>query len=48
MGGGKGESKGRKGGRGAIRDREMSKPGVGMDIQRTGEAFYNSAPVISK
>lgn len=37
MGGRTGGNRKRQGGRGAIRDREMSKPGVGMDIERTGE-----------
>lgn len=46
MGGRKGGNEGRKGGRGTIRDRQMSKPGVGMDIERIGEGFYSSAPVI--
>lgn len=35
-------------GRGVIRDREMSKPGVGMDIKRIGEGFCSFAPVLNE
>lgn len=38
VGGRREENDGRKGGK---RDREMSKPGVGMDIQRLGEGYWS-------